>query len=254
MSRRDSLARGAPPAETGTLHARSAAEEVTAGPEPGRVVRFGRAARPGTDLRVGPDDRGVSRRHGELAYRHRRWWLRNTGQQPFRLPRDELLHPRAEPAPLAAGYTPLFVRGFGYREHLVELYVSDGARGNRRAAERWPLAADERLLLVVLGQRYLRHESAPRPLRRRQALEQLRVLRPYTDWESPGIEHRIAALTARLIHRGGSYGRPCECAPPLHGLLEGLVGSATLVPPDLALLDGDLPEGRRDTAADGHDG
>jgi hypothetical protein len=34
------------------------------------------------------------------------------------------MHATTEPIPLAAGYTPVFVKGSGYREHLVELYVT----------------------------------------------------------------------------------------------------------------------------------
>ncbi|MGW0824621.1 FHA domain-containing protein [Streptomyces sp. NPDC002845] len=249
MVRQDSLARGAPPAEAGTLHARSAAGEITVGPEPGRVVRFGRAEWPETDLCVGEDDRRVSRRHGELMYRHDGWWLRNTGQQPLRLPRDELVRPFTDPAPLALGYTPVFVRGFDYREHLIELYVTGGAPFAEYAPKAWPLSDDERLLLVVLGQRYLRHESEPRPLPHRKALQQLRFLRPDTDWESPGIEHRITEIGARLADSGGPSHHPLPTAAdgggpgtavPLHHLLKDLVDSAHLVSPDLALLDSDL--------------
>ncbi|WP_180686695.1 FHA domain-containing protein [Streptomyces gossypiisoli] len=233
MNRRESLARGAPPAAADTLHARSAAGEVTAAAEPGRTVCFGRAPGcPGTDLSVGGDDRRVSRRQGDLTYHHGHWWLRNTGCRPLRLPHDELLAPRAAPQALPSGYTPLFVQGLGHREYLVELYVTDPARrpGNPPPG-RPALDDDERLLLVVLGQRYLRHESGPRPFPARKALQQLRFLRPETDWESPGIERRVAQIGARLN---------ADEAVPLHALLRDLVDATDLVPPDLALLDREL--------------
>ncbi|MBV7697284.1 FHA domain-containing protein [Streptomyces sp. TRM70350] len=233
MNRRESLARGAPPAAADTLHARSAAGEVTAAPEPGRVVCFGRApGRPATALYVGGDDRRVSRRQGDLTYHHGHWWLRNTGGRPVRLPHGELLAPRAAPLPLPSGYTPLFVRGLGHREYLIELYVTDPARRPGHFPRARPaLDDDERLLLVVLGQRYLRHESAPRPFPSRKALQQLRFLRPETDWEAPGIERRVAEIGARLN---------ADEAVPLHALLQELVDATHLVPPDLALLDREL--------------
>ncbi|MFC7099460.1 hypothetical protein ACFQQB_02560 [Nonomuraea rubra] len=124
------------------------------------------------DLCVGEDDLWVSRRHGELTFSKQRWWLRNTGQQLLRLPRGRLMHAATKAFPLAPGYTPVFVRGSGFREHLVELYVTghDEERAPRRRAatlppRRWPLDDDERLLLVVLGQRYLLYEEGPRPSR-----------------------------------------------------------------------------------------
>ena len=234
MRRPRSLAHGVPCSRTGTLHASSATCRITAAPAPGLVVRFGRGERPETDLRVGGDDRRVSRRQGELTFYGGRWWLRNTGQGPLRLPGGEPLCPLARPLPLADGYTPVFVRGSGYREYLVELYVSGGVSGARHARPLCRLSDDERLLLVVLGQRYLRCEPRPRPLPRRAALHQLRFLRPQTDWESPGIDARTASVAARLAAEAGT---PAS----LHDLLTALVTSATLVPTDLALLDRELP-------------
>ncbi|MBG0852516.1 FHA domain-containing protein [Streptomyces spinoverrucosus] len=233
MNRRESLARGAPPAAPDTLHARSAAGGITAAPEPGRLVCFGRAPGcPATELYVGGDDLRVSRRQGELTYHHGHWWLHNTGRRPLRLPHDELLTPRTAPLPVPSGYTPLFVQGLGHREYLIELYVTDPARHSRDfPQDRPPLDDDERLLLVVLGQRYLRHESDPRPFPSRKALQQLRFLRPETDWEAPGIEHRVAEIGARLS---------ADEAVPLHSLLRDLVDATHLVPPDLALLDREL--------------
>ncbi|PZG19758.1 FHA domain-containing protein [Nonomuraea aridisoli] len=250
MTGPDSLARGAAPAPAGTLHVRTVYGGVEAPPEPGATVRFGRGGRPGVDVCVGEDDLWVSRRHGELFHRRRRWWLRNTGRQLLRLPRGRLMHATTEPVPLAEGYTPVFVRGSGFREHLVELYVTghDDQRVPRRRAvtlppRRWPLDDDERLLLVVLGQRYLLYEEVPRPLSYRQATEQLAYLRPGDDWRERRIEHRIECVRRRL-HAGGfpyplthdkSAGGPS--GDLLHNLLRGLVESTTLVPPDLELLE-----------------
>lgn len=252
MSGTESLARGVAPSRPGTLHARSITGSLKVPPQPGRSVKFGRAGRPDVDLPVGADDLRVSRRHGEVTYRRHQWWLRNTGQQLIRLPRGQMLHSSSEPIPLAIGYTPLFVKGSGYREHLVELYVTDhdgkGLRLLHHAVtvppKRWPLADDERLVLVVLGQRYLRYEDGPRPLSYRQAAEYLSCLRPEANWTERRIEHKVEAARHRLARGGFPYpvrsekdsGGPSDNTL-MHNLFRGLVESTTLVPPDLDLID-----------------
>ncbi|MGW7349750.1 FHA domain-containing protein [Streptomyces sp. NPDC054784] len=250
----DSLARGVAPASAGTLHARSVGGGIQVVPRAGRTVRFGRGEEPDVDLCVGEDDLRVSRRHGELRYDDRRWWLRNTGQQLVRLPRGRLMHTSTDPVPLAEGYTPLFVKGSGHREHLVELYVTGPDQQRlvpRRRADtlppkRWPLDDDERLLLVVLGQRYLRYEEAPRPLSYRQAAEELNYLSVGASWSERRIEYRVGIVRQRLndggfpqaLFQGADSGGPCD-NNLIHNLLKGLVESTTLVPPDLRLIDDD---------------
>jgi hypothetical protein len=253
MDSGDSLARGAAPASPGTLHVRSVTGRLKVPPRPGLTIRFGRGERPEVDLPVAEDDLRVSRRHGELTYRKRQWWLRNTGQQLVRLPHGRLMHATTEPIPLAAGYTPVFVKGSGYREHLVELYVTGHDEPvlvpRRQAAtlppKTWPLEEDERLLLVVLGQRYLLYEDGPRPLAYRQAAARLEYLRPGDNWNARRIEYKIEAVRRRL-HSGGfpypvMHDKDSGAVPSdnnlLHNLLKGLVESTTLVPPDLALMD-----------------
>ncbi|MEV7002376.1 FHA domain-containing protein [Streptomyces sp. NPDC093982] len=251
-----SLARGVAPTAPGTLHARTVTGDLTVPPRPGLTVRFGRGERPDVDLGVGVDDLRVSRRHGELTYQQGQWWLRNIGQQLVRLPRGRMMHTTTEPMPLGPGYTPLFVKGSGYREHLVELYVAghddQGPVSRRRAQtlrpEIWPLDDDERLLLVVLGQRYLLYEEDPRPLSYAMAARQLAYLRPDVGWNERRIEYRVEDVRRRL-HRTGfryallhdkSQGRPGDNRL-LHNLLRGLVESTTLVPPDLELMEESSP-------------
>jgi hypothetical protein len=266
MSSRVSLAHGVPPARPGTLHARSLAGGIRIAPAPGRTIRFGRGDEPDVDLCVGEDDLRVSRRHGELTYQHSQWWLRNTGQQLVRLPRGQLMHATTEPIPLSAGYTPLFVKGSGFREHLVELYVTDhesAGPGSRRAARtipprRWPLSDEERLVLVVLGQRYLLYEAEPRPLSYRQAAAQLKELRPDGRWTEPRVAHKVEDVRHRL-EQSGDFRYDLREKDPRgpsdnslkHNLLRGLVESTTLVPPDLALLDDEEygEDGERDRPA-----
>ncbi|MEI5100440.1 FHA domain-containing protein [Streptomyces sp. PmtG] len=247
-----SLARGVAPAPPGTLHARTVTGAVQAPPHPGHTLRFGRGDERDVDLGVGEHDLMVSRRHGELTCRGRTWWLRNTGQQLLRLPRGRMMHATTEPVPLAPGYTPLFVRGSGRREHLVELYVTGhddrGPVSRRRTdtvpPQRWPLSDEERLLLVVLGQEYLLYEERPRPLTYARAAAQLAYLRGDERWGERKVEYRIEVVRRRLHDSGFPYpllhdpstGRPSDNRL-LHHLLKGLVESTTLVPPDLGLMD-----------------
>lgn len=263
MSRSASLARGVAPAQPGTLHARTVTGDLSAPPRPGLTVCFGRGEKPDVDLGVGVDDLRVSRRHGELTFRQGHWWLRNTGQQLVRLPRGRMMHTSTEPIPLATGYTPLFVKGSGHREHLVELYVAghddQGPVSRRRAEtlrpETWALDDDERLLLVVLGQRYLLYEQDPRPLSYGRAAEQLAYLHPDGKWTERRIEYRVEAVRRRLHGTGFKYplmhdcseGRPSDNSL-LHNLLKGLVESTTLVPPDLDLLEDDDTRGNDTTS------
>jgi hypothetical protein len=254
MNSRDSLARGVAPSPPRTLHARSLAGSIRVAPQTGRTIRFGRENRPSVDLSVGEDDLRVSRRHGELIYRQERWWLRNTGQQLVRLPRGRLMHESTEPFPLASGYTPVFVRGSGFREHLVELYVTDddGRRSSSRQGadtlppKRWPLDDDERLVLVVLGQRYLLYEPDPRPLSYRQTAKELSCLQG-VKWGESKVAHKVEDVRKRLSRSGDFPYELCESERGelsdntlKHNLLNGLVESTTLVPPDLALLDDDF--------------
>jgi hypothetical protein len=162
------------------------------------------------------------------------------------------MHTTTEPIPLAPGYTPLFVKGSGYREHLVELYVTShdtpGLVPRRQAStlkpHLWPLAEDERLLLVVLGQHYLLYEDGPRPLSYRRAAAQLEYLRPDDNWTERRIEHKVMAVRKRFHDGGFPYPliHDKESGAPtdnnlLHNLLRGLVESTTLVPPDLEMID-----------------
>jgi hypothetical protein len=245
-----SLAHGVARVAPRTLGVQSINGGLTVGPREGRTIEFGRKAE-WVHVCVGADDGAVSRRHGVLTCHQGRWWLDNIGQTPIRLP-SRLLFRNEEPVPLAEGYTPLFVRGSGSREHLVELYVV-GPDGNRpraqpdRATARpgiWPLSDDEQLALIVLGQRYLLHEPNPQPLSRQQAAEQLAELQPGSGWTIKRFEHLVGDVRKRLS-RGGVPGLTLEEIPGPVGnvlndnLLRALLLSTTLVPTDLARLDPD---------------
>lgn len=247
----NSLALGVPQSAPGTIFVLSVAGGVSMGPRQGRTVLFGRN-RPDVHVCIGEDDRKVSRQHGSVTYLDGRWWLDNTGRLPIRLPGSRLLFGDEEPIPLAEGYTPLFVRGSRDREHLLELFVV-GSGGQRpvprhqdvtESPNTWRLQEEERLALVVLGQRYLLHEARPQPLPRRQAAEQLAELRPDAGWTTKRVEHVIGAVRARLSNAGVAGLTREEVGEPVgnslnDNLIRELLQSTTLVPPDLAVLDDD---------------
>ena len=245
----DSLARGVADAAPGAIFALALTEGVTVGPREGLAIRFGRN-RPDVDVCVGEDDLKVSRLHGVVTYRRGLWWVSNQGQLPIRMPRSQLLFGNAEPTPLTSGYTPLFIRGSRGREHLLELYVA-GPDGGHPAPQhgavtepprRWRLTPDERLALVVVGQRYLLHEEQPLPIARQQACLQLEELQPDTGWTVKKLDHTISDVRTRLSRAGVSGLTREEVGEPVgntlnDNLLRELVLSTTLVPTDLALLD-----------------
>lgn len=243
-----SLAYGVPRSARATVFVLSVAGGISVGPKEGRTLVFGRN-RPEVHVCIGEDDPRVSREHGRLVHRAGAWWIENTGRLPLRLPGGRLLFAEEEPVPLDEGYTPVFVRGSNDREHLLEVFVT-GPDGGRPAARHrdatqqpvlWRLDDDERLVLTVLGQRYLLHEHRPQPLSWRQAADQLAELRPDAGWTPKRVEHAVAGVRTRMS-RGGVPGLTREeVGEPVgnalnDNLIRELVLSTTLVPPDLALL------------------
>lgn len=248
-SEHHSLAYGVAPAAPGTIHALSIVGGVTMGPRAGRTILFGRKK---NDVHVclGEDDPRVSRQHGVLTFHGAHWWLTTTGRIPVRMPESRLLFPNEEPVPLGEGYTPLFVRGSRGREHLLEIYVT-GESGTKPSSRHedvtqppriWRLTLEERLVLVVLGQRYLLHEARAQPLAWRQAAVQLAELRPDAGWTPKRVEHLVTAVRNRLSRNGVAGLTREEVGEPVgnalnDNLLKELLLSTSLVPPDLALLD-----------------
>jgi hypothetical protein len=98
------------------------------------------------------------------------------------------------------------------------------------------------LVLVVLGQRYLRHEAHPAPLSWNQVAEQLAELQPQVGWTAKSAEHVVGAVRRRLARREVRGLTRDEVGEPVgnalnHNLLLELLLSTTLVPPDLRLVD-----------------
>lgn len=244
-----SLVLGAANLAPGGLCALTLTDGIVANADRDAPVHFGRN-RPDVDLAVGENDVQVSRRHGSLAFRDRRWWITNTGRTPIRLPHALMLHRDSEPLPLDAGYTPLFLQGTRGREHLLELYVAD-AEGGRilpnhavvtHPPRQWTLSADERLVLVTLGQRYLMYDPHPQPLSRQQVAAELAELRPRDGWSVKRVEHIVSNVRTRLSKHGvrgllrEEVGEPIGVTLTVN-LLRELISSTTLVPLDLNLLD-----------------
>ncbi|GAB3894146.1 hypothetical protein GCM10029964_072010 [Kibdelosporangium lantanae] len=243
------LASGVPRAVPGAVHALALGGGYSVRPAEGRTVYFGRN-RPEVHVCVGEDDRQVSRRHGELRFQQGRWWLRNIGRQPIRLTRAQWLFATEPAIPLADGYTRIHIPGADKREHLVEIYVTGPnghhPRARRRSSTDLPephsLSADERLILTVLGQRYLLCEPSPKPLTWQQAAHQVAELQPDVRWTAKKIEHRVAAVRDRLSRAGVPDLTREEVGEPVgnslnDNLLRELVRSTTLAPEDLRVMD-----------------
>ena len=257
---RASLAFGVPDDVTpGTLFMLSISSSLTAEPTEGRRVVFGRNWDE-ADVCIGGHDQGVSRTQGAVTCRGGRWWLTNTGRRALRLPGSQMLFTGEEPIPLAVGYLPLFVRGSATHEHLLELFVSgaDAAQPARGPAaptqppRTWQLSGTERLVLVVLAQRYLLQEPYPQPMGWQQAADHLNDLEhgglepsdPVSgaDWNHRKVERVVGRVRARLSKAGVPGLTREEVGEPIgnmlnHNLIRELIDSTTLIPPDLRLLD-----------------
>lgn len=233
----------------GTLYVLSEHGGIRVLPDAEFTVRFGRDDTNRAHVCVGRGDDAISREHGFVEHDGRHWRLHNTGRLPIRFPGSQLLLTgHSEPLPKA--YTPLFIRTDAGREHLLEVRVTRrepppaapaAPDGETRKPRVVVLDDRDRLVLVVLGQRYLRHEPNPQPLPWSQAVRELQAARPEERWTERGIQHRVRELRLRLAARGVWGLTEADLAPPLgnalnHNLIMNLLESATLVPPDLRLI------------------
>ncbi|WP_232667791.1 FHA domain-containing protein [Pseudonocardia sp. TRM90224] len=193
----------------------------------------------------------MSRRHGVLERVGPRWALRNIGRLPIRLPSSRMVFAGDEPVELPVGYTPMFIRSRSGREHIVEVRVAgppdtggSSYAGSTSHEPIWHLSTEEKLIMVVLGQRYLRQDAHPQPLSWRQVADELNELVPEQGWTTKRAEHVGVAVRKRLSQAGVAGLTRDEVGDPVgnalnHNLLLELVSSAILVPPDLRMLDDD---------------
>ncbi|WP_162907164.1 FHA domain-containing protein [Allorhizocola rhizosphaerae] len=243
---------GKPWTSPGALIVRALSGTVGLSAAEGARLRFGRAPEPKTEaVFVGENDLRVSRTHGVLEYRQRWWWLRNTGTLAIEMSGGYRIHRADEPYPLNPGYTTLIITGTNDRKHVLEVRIND-AEGTTRvplpdgrtlAPRAWPLTQEQRLVLVVLGQRYLSKDPDPSPLPRQDVADQLNELQPGQHWDVKRVDRVVEKVRRSLRDKGVKAGLfEDEVEKPLgvklsHNLMVELtVTTATLTPADLALL------------------
>jgi len=229
------LAGQVPPAPPGSLFVLAADGGFAAPPTPGFEVVFGRKE-PDVHVCIGPDDPRMSRFQGRITRGGVEWLLRNEGRLPIRLPQSRFLLSGNE-VPLGEGYSPLFIRTSSRREHLLEVRIV----GTTFPVERdsWELDENERLVLTALATRYLRQEPHPRPQSWHQvAIDLNAAMGTRTDWTHKQaanvalkVRDRLSPYVAglRVADRG-------DLDSVNHQLIQELLRSATLRPPDLRLL------------------
>jgi hypothetical protein len=242
-----SLSRGLPPARPGTLFVLGANGGMSVAPDADFPLLFGRNE-PEVHVGVGLDDTSVSRRQGLIFRESSRWMLSNIGKLPIRFPGSKLVL-SGHQAELPVAYTPLFIVA-PKQEHLLEVriaaYTPPPGPGARYEAETdnpapWDLDPIERLVLVCLGQRYLRHEPQPQPLTWAQVADELSRIRPDEHWTGKRTAHIVTKVRERLsTNVAGLSGK--DVSPPLgnmlnHNLITELLVTATIGTPDLHLLD-----------------
>lgn len=248
------LAGGVPPAPPGSIFVLAAGGGFAAPPRARFEVVFGRKE-PDVHVCIGPDDPRMSRLQGRLVCSGTEWWLRNEGKLPIRLPQSRFLLSGNE-IPLAEGYSPLFIRTSKRREHLLEVRVVGGV--NRQDTlvgtddettsvelDSWPLDDAERVVLTALALRYLRQEPHPQPQSWNQVALDLNKAGAAgrTDWTTKKAANTVLKVRERLAPyvpglRLEDWGDPAGNMVN-HQLIQELLQTATLRPPDVRLLDSD---------------
>ena len=241
------LERSTPP-PPGTLVVLEPGGGPTVRPQEGRVLWFGRN-RPDVHICVGPDDAGVSRRHGTLEFTAGRWWVRTLGSRPVHVGGTHVLRRGDEPVPLAEGRTSLLVEGADPRDlHLVRVRVVGRAELPPRTVgpgtvpvRCFLLDPVERLVMTVLAQRHLLRQPDPQPLTAREAAAELVALQPAGGWTQKKVEHLVKRVRDRLTGQGVAGlvpepGRTGFDSAYRRNLIDALLGTGTLGAADLRLL------------------
>jgi hypothetical protein len=264
------LSDGVPSAPPGSLFALAAEGGFAVPPRPFRL-HFGRG-KGDVHVAIGTHDPYVSRLHGILSCDGREWWLHNEGRLPIYLPGD-LMVLSGRDLPMEPGYTPLLINTPAHRSYLLEVHVVGpvGASGDEvpmlptREPDVYPLSEDERLVLVVLAQRYLRQERYPQPVSWKQVAEDLNRVSDGREWTPKIAAHLVGAVRERLaggrspvpgILRDDGVGEPVGNVLN-HNLIRALLKNTTLMPKDLDLLHLEEDEergGERDARGDGGEG
>lgn len=242
-----SLTRGLPMATPGTLFVLGANGGMSVSPDVDFPLVFGRNE-PDVHVCVGVNDPHVSRRHGFITRERSRWVLNNVGKLPIRFPGSRLVL-SGDQAELPVAYTPLFIVA-PRQEHLLEIRIavptpppmSEGIHEvdteNRGV---WPLSPAEKLVLVCLSQRYLRHDPQPQPLTWAQVADELRALRPAERWTWRRAAYLVTKVRQRLSSTVPGLLEE-EVPQPVgntlnHNLITELLITTTIAKSDLRLLD-----------------
>lgn len=244
------LAGRVPPAPPGSLFVLAADGGFAAPPRPAFAVVFGRKE-PDVHVCIGPDDPRMSRFQGRITHNGGEWWLRNDGKLPIRLPQSRFLLSGNE-IPLVEGYSPLFIRTSKRREHLLEVrVVGAGSKDTLVGADHptdtaepanWDLDPTERLVLTALALRYLRQEPHPQPQSWKQvALDLNSAAGTRSDWTHKQAANVVLKVRDRLVPyvdglRLEDWGDPAGNMVN-HQLIQELLQTASLRPPDLRLLE-----------------
>ncbi|WP_236710744.1 hypothetical protein [Streptomyces sp. 150FB] len=241
-----SLSRGLPPALPDTLFVLGTNGGMSVAPDAEFPLMFGRNE-PDVHVCVGAGDLHVSRQHGYIAREYSRWVINNIGRLPIRLPGARLIL-TGDRAELPFGYTPLFIVA-PKQEHLLQVRVTaqapppspeNGDEAETYERTPWPLSPDEKLVLICLSLRYLRHEPQPQPLTWKQVADELNRVRPKEGWTWRKAAHRVSDVRTRLSPSVPGLLEK-EIAPPAgnalnHNLITELLITSTLVKADLKLL------------------
>lgn len=231
----------------GTMYVSALTGGISVPPDTQETVWFGRN-RLDVDVCLGEDDIQVSRRHGTLFYYDDQWWVRNIGRSPIRIGNQDLFP--GGYFELSTGYSSIFIRGSGRRWHLLEVFVTGPGcalpipryEDPDEGPKVWPLTDDEKLVLVVLSQRYLRYDPFPQPVSLRDAAEALIELCPEKTWTPKSVERIVTEVRIRLSGAGVAGLRREEIGEPVgnalnHNLIKELLRSTTLTSLDLRLID-----------------
>lgn len=242
------LAGRMPPAPAGSIFVLAAGGGFAAPPRDRFEVVFGRKE-PDVHVCIGADDPRMSRLQGRLVCSGAEWWLRNEGKLPIRLPQSRFLLSGNEIL-LVEGYSPLFIRTSKRREHLLEVRVVGagladtlvGLGDETATAESWQIDDAERVVLTALALRYLRQEPHPQPQSWKQVAVDLNdAASTHAEWTEKKAANTVLKVRERLTPyvaglRLEDWGDPAGNMVN-HQLIQELLQTATLRPPDLRLLD-----------------
>lgn len=242
------LAGRVPPAPPGSIFVLAEGGGFAAPPRQRFELLFGRKA-PDVHVCIGADDPRMSRFQGRITCAGEQWWLRNDGKLPIRLPQSRFLLSGNEIA-LTEGYSPLFIRTSKSREHLLEVRVVGAGKRDTLVGfddptdtadpDAWPIDDTERQVLTALAFRYLRQEPHPQPQSWKQVAADLNAAGGRTDWTPKQAANVVLRVRERLSpHVEGlrleDWGDPAGNMVN-HQLVQELLQTATLRPPDLRLL------------------